>query len=49
MSQIREIILLKKIQDLTLINQIADQISVSHLEIIQEEQNQENSSINLNI
>jgi hypothetical protein len=60
MIQIKEIILSKKIQGLIiltnqiidliiLINQIIDLIQVDLLELIQEEQNQENSSVNLNI
>jgi hypothetical protein len=50
MIQIKEIILSKKIQGLIILtNQIIDLIQVDLLEVIQEEQNQENSSINLNI
>ena len=50
MIQIKEIILSKIIQGLIILtNQIIDLIQVNPLEEIQEEQNQENSSINLNI
>ena len=50
MIQIKEIILSKKIQGLIILtNQIIDLIQVDLLEVIQEEQNQENSSKNLNI